>query len=195
MKEQDTQKLLCFWQIRARVPTLLQLSPAKNVRLQLRADDTFYILLFNPELDCRSIKIILHMSAADRPPRVALKWHRVEAQFLRPLFPPSGLSPWCLRGFQQNSTGVSCLPPCAPWWQVCTRTRGKFGLFGGCKGLRRWGEVALSCSLWPKYSMNASGVKLFRWAKECPQWLPSGTLLSVQFNMLTSLHSGQGLGP
>lgn len=73
MKEQDTQKLLCFWQIRARVPTLLQLSPAKNVRLQLRADDTFYILLFNPELDCRSIKIILHMSAADRPLRVALK--------------------------------------------------------------------------------------------------------------------------
>lgn len=103
MKEQDTQKLLCFLQIRARVPALLQLSPAKKVRLQLGADDTFCILPFNPELDCRSIKIILNMSAADRPPGVASEWHR--EPFLRPFFPlqvpPLGLSGGSSRSAQE----------------------------------------------------------------------------------------------
>lgn len=46
-------------------------------------------------------------------------------------------------------------------------------------------------------SMNVSGVKLCRSAKECPQWLPSGTLPSTQFTMpmLAGLPSGQGSGP
>lgn len=47
----------------------------------------------------------------------------------------------------------------------------------------------------PRYSMNVSGVKLRRPAKECPQWLPSGTLPSAQFEMLAGLPSGQGSGP
>lgn len=154
---------------------------------------TFYILLFNPQLDCRSIKIILPMSAANRPLGVASKWHRVKVQFLSHFFPfrshPLGVSEGSSR-----SAGVSCLPPCALWWQFALGHEARLGCVEGAKGLRRSREVALSCSLWPKHNMNASGVRLCSWAKECPQWLPSGTLLSVQFRMLAGLPSGQGLG-
>lgn len=161
-KEQDTQKLLWFWQIRARVPALVQLSPAKKVRLQLGDDDTFSILVFNPKLDCRSIKIILHMSAADRPPGVVSKRHRVKVKFLRPLFHlqvhPLGFSGGSSRSAQEPAVFLPV--PCGD--RFALGHEASLGCLEGAKGLRRCREVALSCSLWPEYSMNASGVKLCR---------------------------------
>lgn len=194
MKEQDTQKLLWFWQIRARVTALLQLSPEKKVRLQLGADDTFYILLFNPKLDCRSIRIILCVSAAGQTFRGDFKVTQSESTISQATFSlqvcPLGVS----RSSSRSAQEWAVFLPVPHGDRFALGHEASLGCLEGAKGLRRCREVALSCSLWPKYSMNASGVKLCRWAKECPQRLPSGTLLFVQFKMLAGLPSGQGLG-
>lgn len=190
MKEQDTQKLLCFWQIRARVPALLQLSPVKKVRLQLASDDLLYFA-FQPSTGLQKPKDYPTYVSCWQTSGVGFKATQSESTISQPLFPlqvhPLGVS--------GGSSWSELSSSCAPWWQFALGHEARLGCVEGAKGLRRCREVALSCSLWPKYSMNASGVRLCSWAKECPQWLPSGTLLSVQFRVLAGLPSGQGLGP